>query len=68
MPAGPAPSKEIEVELKDIGCPYPAEDPRTGIWLAGFSKGHSAGMDAGAKVVSEVYDKSIAETIAGIRS
>lgn len=53
--------KGIEVDLKEIGCPYPAEDARTLIWLDGYRKGHSEGMNRGASVVSEVYDRAIAE-------
>jgi hypothetical protein len=55
-----APEKGIEVDLKEVGCPYAADDPRTPIWLDGYGKGQSDGIDRGAKVVSEVYDRALA--------
>jgi len=52
-----APQKGIEVDLKEIGCPYPAEDPRTSIWLDGYHKGHMTGLDRGAEVVRDAFDQ-----------
>ena len=51
-----APLKEIEVDLKEIGCPYGPLDERTLVWIAGYRKGHEVGMDRGAKCVSDAYD------------
>lgn len=58
------PEKGIEVDLKEIGCPYAADDARTLIWLDGYRAGEHRGMDAGAKVVSEAYDRAIDQAIA----
>lgn len=57
------PCKGIEVDLKEIGCPYSALDERTLVWLDGYRAGESSGMERGAKVVSEVYDKAIARAL-----
>jgi hypothetical protein len=54
-----APVKEIEVDLKEIGCPYPAEDERTLVWLDGYRAGNLAGMDAGAKAYAEAYEQAL---------
>jgi hypothetical protein len=27
---------KLSIELKFMGCPYDSDDPRAGIWLAGY--------------------------------
>lgn len=54
-----APQKGLEVDLKEIGCPYPPEDPRTSIYIDAYFKGQLDGMERGAKAISEVYDRHL---------
>lgn len=54
-----APQKGIEVDLKEIGCPYPSDDARTLIWIEAYFRGQRDGMERGAKAVGDAYEKAL---------
>lgn len=51
------PEKEVEVELRDMGCPYEPLDPRTDAWL----KGYGAGLESGKRIAMKAMDDTFAE-------
>jgi hypothetical protein len=55
----PEPETEVQGDLHDLGCPYPAHDPRSLVWIEGFK----AGMDHGG----EIARQAVIDTLAGMR-
>ena len=55
--AKPEPKKGLEVDLKEMGCPYPPLDPRTGVWLDGYKVGIEAGKDITMQCFDEAFGK-----------
>ena len=57
-----APDKGIEVDLKELGCPYPALDSRTLIWMEGFRQGHKTGLQTGGQLAMQAMQDVIEES------
>lgn len=51
------PVKELEVDLREIGCPYPPLDPRTDAFLLGYK----AGLDSGKQIALQAMSDAAAE-------
>jgi hypothetical protein len=55
MPPHNAPQREPEVSLRELGCPYSAEDPRALAWIAGYRTGHHACYEASLRISEQVF-------------
>lgn len=47
--------KELEIEMKELGCPYPIEDVKASTWMKGYEKGFKDAMAEAMTTVSEVF-------------
>lgn len=46
--------KELELQLKEWGCPYYASDPKCLIWLEGYRAGSKAAYEDGKRILKKL--------------
>ena len=51
-------TKELEVRLREIGCPYGTDDTRASVWLDGYSKGHTDACTMAALAVERAFEEA----------